>query len=569
MKSGKTLELTGKYLKYFRPYIFDILLLITLMIISSAGSLATPYVLKIIIDEIFPKGDFTQLIAILIFLVVIYVLRILCNLWTDILDNKISQNVVGKIRSDILSTLFLKDINFFKNVNTGDVLFTIIDDVRNIQTTLSSLILSLLNDVFVVLGIIIMLSLLNFKLTVVSLLIIPLIMYSIKKFSPLIQKHFKDVQESEGLLNNFFLQCFRNIRAIKSYETFSFENKKLSAINHLIYNSNKNSTFFSSINGSIVTFFIAIGPILVLIIGGKSVFTGALTLGSLIAFIQYINRLYSPAINIMRTYNQINKALISMQRVLPYLPSENADNVVSTPTTVKLAAESQISFDKLIFSNVSLTIKEEKILSDLNIEFKKGHIYGIIGPSGSGKSSIVNLICGFLTPSAGIIKIGDSISITQIKNWTSYLGLIEKENQLFSDTIISNLKYGSADVSQEQVARAVEHAMFKEVLESSVTGYDAVINDTGSTLSDGQKQRISIARALVKAPPIIIFDEATSSLDPILESSIVNNLKKHYKNAIIIIVTHRISSLQAFDFIYAIEKGTLIKKGPPELFINN
>ena len=566
MKSRKSLKLINRYLKYFRPYIFDIFLLIVLMIISSAGSLATPYVLKIIIDQIFPQGDFTQLITILLVLVLVYILRIVCNLWTDILDNKISQNVVGKIRIDMLNSLFLKDIGFFKNVNTGDVLFTIIDDVRNIQTTLSSLILSLLNDVFVVIGIIVMLSVLNFKLTLISLVIIPMILYSIRRFAPLIQKHFKEVQESEGLLNNFFLQCFRNIRVIKSYEAFSFENKKLFNINSQIYSSNKSSTFFSSINGSIVTFFIAIGPILVLIIGGKSVFAGALTLGALIAFIQYINRLYSPAINIMRTYNQINKAIISMERVLPYLPIDQTEAAVLHKAVL---AEDRIAFDKLIFENVSYRIDEEEIVSGLNAEFKKGHIYGIIGPSGSGKSTIINLICGFLSPSEGMIKVDDSVCISQIKNWTSNLGLIEKENQLFSDTIISNLKYGSDDASEADVVKTVEHAMFKEVLDHRIVNYDSVITDTGSTLSDGQKQRISIARALVKAPQIIIFDEATASLDPSLERSIINNLKKHYTDSIVIIITHRVSSLQSFDFVYAIEKGTFAKEGLPVLFTNN
>ncbi|WDF77675.1 ABC transporter ATP-binding protein [Mucilaginibacter sp. KACC 22773] len=566
IKNRKSLELTRRYLKYFRPYVFDILLLIALMIISSAGSLATPYVLKIIIDQIFPKGDFIQLITILSLLVLVYILRIVCNLWTDILDNKISQNVVGKIRVDMLNSLFMKDITFFKNVNTGDVLFTIIDDVRNIQTTLSSLILSLLNDVFVVIGIVVMLSILNFKLTLISLFIIPMIMYSIRKFAPLIQKHFKEVQASEGLLNNFFLQCFKNIRVIKSYEAFNIENKKLFNINSQIYSSNKSSTFFSSINGSIVTFFIAIGPILVLIIGGKSVFAGALTLGALIAFIQYINRLYSPAISIMRTYNQINKAIISMERVLPYLPEEKKG---VAEFDKPLHCDDIINFDKLVFDDVSYSINEEEILSGLNVEFKKGHIYGVIGPSGSGKSTIINLICGFLSPSGGSIRIDDSVCISQIKNWKSNLGLIEKENQLFSDTIISNLKYGSVDASQEDVIKAVEHAMFKEVLDNNIVNYDSVITDTGSTLSDGQKQRISIARALVKAPQIIIFDEATSSLDPTLERSIINNLKKYYNNSIIIIITHRVSSLQAFDFVYAIEKGSLAKKGLPVLFTNN
>jgi len=551
--------LTRKFVMYFVPYLYSEFLLLVLMLLGTAGSLVTPYVLKIIIDDIFPKGNLRALIQILIFLLVVYILRIACSVIIDILNTSISQKIVADIRSDILSVTLKRDTGYFKTINHGELIYTVMNDVHVIQNALSSLLTDLLNNALNVLGILIMLGVLNLKLTLMSLTVIPVIMVSIRKFTPFIQRSFRNIQETEEHLNGFFMEKLRNIRVIKSFNTLAYEEGRLHSIsNKLITNYRKNAKI-SSLNSNITTFLIAIGPIIVLIYGGIGVFAGTMTVGALIAFIQYLNRLYSPSISIMNNYNQLLKSVISMERVGKYLDLEDTEQDRGKKEEIK-------DFRKIIFDDVTLIRDNTTILEGVSLNFERGKLYGVLGPSGSGKSSFVNLLCGFIQPSSGSVSIDAGKAINMVSNWSCFLGLIEKENQLFNGTIYENIKYGNFGATDSAIDVASRLACFLPVVDKLPQGYETVINETGTMLSDGQKQRISIARALLKSPSIIIFDESTSTLDLELENRLIANIKLTYEDAIIIIITHRYNILKQVDHIYAFEDGRLKKEGSLEDF---
>jgi ABC-type multidrug transport system fused ATPase/permease subunit len=552
-------RLLKKYLKYLSPYIWTEVLIFVLMLLSGAGSLASPYFLKIIIDDVFPTGSYSQLVGILLALVAIYMVRIVCAVITDTLYAKVSVSVVSDIRADIFSNLTKRPLLFFKSAKLGEIIFAVMNDVENIQMALSSLLLNCLNNIISVIGIVIMLGILDWRLTLISLLILPLIMLSIRKFTPHLHKSFQRIQESQEKMSNFFLEILRNIRVVKSFGTGAYETERLGDIQKNIRTGNIRNAVLNSLNSNITTFFVATGPVIVLIYGGRSVFTGAMTIGSLIAFIQYLNRLYAPTMGVMESYNYLTKAFVSMQRVSDYLPGARAADKEIPPPALR-------DFRSISIKDVSLTLGNVAILKGLSLFFEKGNVYGIIGPSGAGKSSIINLLCGFYQPTSGMIVLDNGINISQLGNWSKEVGLIEKENQLFSATILENIRYGSFDKTREEVMKAGEYGGFSEVLKDLPKGYDTVINDTGASLSDGQKQRVSIARALLKNPAVIIFDEATASLDYKLEKNILANLKKYYHDSVIIFVTHRLSSLDEFDYVYEINDGELSKEGVPSCF---
>lgn len=531
------------------------------MVVGTIGSLATPYVLKIVIDDIFPKGNFNDLVTLLGFLLGVYILRIVCSLIIDVLNISISQKIVADIRNDILASTLKKPITFFREINHGELIFTVTNDVHVIQNALSSLITNLLNDSLNVIGILIMLAILNLKLTLISLIIIPFMIISIRKFTPVLQRSFRKVQETEEVLNGFFMEKLRNIRVIKSFNTFSFEENKLKSISTKLIDVYRKNTTMSSLNSNVITFFVAVGPLIVLIYGGRGVFAGTMTLGALIAFIQYLNRLYSPTINIMNNYNQLIKSAVSMERVGKYINFEKA-------IREKLIATNVENFKRIEFADVTLVRNANILLDHISLSFEKGKIYGVIGPSGAGKSSFINAICGFMKPDTGSICTELGTSVYEIENWSDSIGLIEKENQLFNGTIYENIRYGSFNATESDVQKASDQAGFTQVINKLQEGYKTVINETGTILSDGQKQRISIARALLKKPPIIIFDESTSTLDLELEKSLIVNLRASYKDSIIIIITHRYNILKEFDYIYAFENGQLKRSGRPEEFKN-
>ena len=560
----KTQQLNASYVKrfirYLRPHIGGEVLLLLMMLVASAGSLATPYILKIIIDDIFPKGNYSQLITVLFILVIIYLVRIICSIFTDLLYARISQRVIAAIRADVLNTILARPISFFREVKPGDLLFTIMNDVQNIQVAVSSFVLTFISDLLTVIGIMIMLAILNLKLTAISLLILPAVIISIRKFTPHLQSNFRNIQELQELLNNFVLEKIKNIRVVRSYNATKIEQDNLSKLQEEDIKANTTNAVLSSLNTNVTVFLVAIGPVIVLMYGGRAVFEGALTIGSLIAFIQYLNRLYSPSMNIVNSYNKFAKALVSMERVSKYLPDDvpETSGAITTP-----------DFQHITFRNVSFTIDDSSILQEVNLRFETGNIYGVIGPSGSGKSTISSLLCDFIQPTTGEILLDEEVPVASLSDWQHSLGLIEKENQLFSIPIRENIRYGSFDASDADVLEAAAAAGLTEVIGNLPEGFNTSINGSATFLSDGQKQRISIARAFLKKPKVIIFDEATASLDIKLEEEIIESLRKHHNDAVVIIITHRLQSLRHVDYVYNIENGFVVKQGAPDAFIAN
>lgn len=538
--------------RYFRPYVLNETLLVLMLITGSIGSLATPYALKIIIDQTLPHGNFHDLVYVMLVLTGVYVIRIAANIGSDIIQMKVSQGIVADIRMDILKALLQRPLDFFKKADSGEILYTVMNDVQNIQTSLSAIILVFLNDLLGVAGIVVMLFILNTKLTLISLAILPLIIVCLKYFTPILQAKFKDVQRQEEKLNTFFLEKLKNIRVIKSYNTFGYEADRLKQAQTSLLSAYLGNIKASTLNTNSITFLIAVGPVIVLIFGGSDVFRGSMTVGALIAFIQYLNRLFSPTITIMNSYTQLNRAVISMERVYPYIKSTD-----SIPSSGEATCSEQLEFDQalrsLTLKDVSLDLGDSKILEDINFEFKAGNIYGITGPSGCGKSSLVNLICGFLQPTTGEILVNGDTQLAQCQDWQDRIGLIEKENQLFLGSIAYNIRYGTFNSTAAAVEDAIRSARLSDVLDSLRDGKDTVINETGTLLSDGQKQRVSIARALLRNPGIVIFDEATASLDIKLEEEILKTIKKSLSNSIVIVVTHRTSSLHLFDHVLPLE----------------
>lgn len=543
-------NLIRNFFKYLKPYLGKEFFVLFLLLIGSLGSLVTPYVLKVIIDEIFPNGNYRDLLFVLSILVGVYIIRILISVLTDVLYTNVSRSIVSDIRESMIISLLNRPISYFKQANSGEIMLKLTNDVENIQTALSSLILNFLSNSLTIIGIIIMLGILDYKLMLISLIILPIIIISIKKFTPFLQQNFDKIQKTQGVLNNFLLEKIRNIRVIKSYGSIEFELSKLIKIqNKIIYLFTKNSKL-NSVNKNITTLMVAIGPVIVLAYGGRDVFTGAMTLGSLIAFMQYLNKLFTPTINVMNSYSQFNNALVSMRRVHDFLQP--------IPKEINLSiVKDNIEISSLDIKNISLSMNNHLILDRLSVTFKPGVIYGIIGESGSGKSSLFNVLCGFLIPLKGKVLINNKYSINDIKDWSRYFGLIEKENQLFNESILYNVDYGTFKSDFHEVLTSVKLAEFDEVLNMLENGLRTEVNETGTMLSDGQKQRIAIARALLKKPKILLFDEATSALDSKLESTIIDNIRKNFKNSIVLIITHKISSIDKFDIVYELENKTL------------
>jgi ABC-type bacteriocin/lantibiotic exporter with double-glycine peptidase domain len=238
-----------------------------------------------------------------------------------------------------------------------------------------------------------------------------------------------------------------------------------------------------------------------------------------------------------------------MERLDKYLPKRSPDRDVCKARLP--------SVENICFKNVSVSIGQQVILDRISATFEKGKIYGIVGPSGSGKTSIVNLLCGLIQPTSGNIFVNNSMPLHEIENWSDFLSLVEKENQLFNGSIEDNIKYGNFTAAPEQIGQAGHLAMFRGVMEQLPNGLKTIITESGGFLSDGQKQRISIARGLLKKNSTIIFDEATAAIDTVTETAILKNIRSMLPSCITIIITHRSNCFPFFDTIYHLDNGHL------------
>jgi len=535
------------FLPFLYPFLLLEILVLVLLIIESAGSLATPYALKVIIDDIFPKGNYRDLIKLLTVLMIIYVIRISCNIIIEVVSTIVSQRIASKIREHMLTNMLDLSIDYYRTSQTGELVNIIINDIQNIQSSISTLILAFLDNMLTVIGIVIMLFFLNLSLTIVTLSIVPVILISIKYFTPRIQVAFKRSQEIQGFLNDYFIEKIRNIRVIKNYKSINYELKKFWQLQNRSIKFQIDNSYLNSINSNLVVFLVALGPIVVLIFGGKGVFHGVMTIGSLIAFIQYFNRLVNPTISIMNSYTQFTKAMVSMERVLPFIREKPSRENTSIDNTEVIYLQ---------FESVCYFASGRWILDNVNLSFQAGKLYCLVGASGSGKSTIINMLCGFLRPTSGdVFAVGSTMKTVEISKLN--IGLIEKEYQLFRGTIKENITYGMDQVSFSQVQSAVQITELSAVIHALPDGIETIINETGGTLSDGQKQRISIARAVLRKPQVFIFDESTSSLDLQLEALIILRIKAAFPKAIIIIVTHRLNILQKADYIFSLKDGKI------------
>lgn len=541
-------DLLKRFSKYIFPYLREEIILFILMILSSIGSLVMPYILKIIIDDIFPKGDYKDLLNILLILVGISILQIVFSLISDTMSITVSKKISSDIREDAFISILNKEMPFFKDVKVGELVFTLMNDVDNIQQSISSLFIRSIKNILILLGVVIMLFILDYKLAIISLIFIPIVILVLKVFTPYIKNNFAAIQVMEGVLNNYLVERIKNIRVIKSYQTLSFEKRNLKNQHDKIVSQYIKGTFIGGLNTSISAFVMTLASISILSFGGYQVFNQTMSVGVLIAFIQYLNRLFGPSIEIVNASNQFSKSFISMKRVSAYFIDKN--HLPKKENNLE-----RIKIRKIIFKNISLNHGDLKILNNINITLDQGKTYVLSGNSGSGKSSFINLLCEFIMPTSGDIIINND-TIKDCSYWKNEYCLIEKENQLFHDSLKNNITYGGANKYFE-IHEIIKFAHLEEIIKKLDKGIDTKISFAGGTLSDGQKQRISIARGINKSPSVFIFDESTSSLDPNLEFDIIKNLRDTFPNAIIIIVSHRLESLRVADYSYIFRNGNI------------
>ena len=558
-----------KLANFMKPYYKLIFVVIIFAVGSTIFSIVGPKILGNATTELFNgvvkklSGtggiNFTKIRNIIIFLLILYTISMIFSIIQGLIMNKISQKTGYELRKRLIEKTKKLPMKYFDDKSTGEVLSIITNDVDNLTQGLNQVSTQVISSVIMIIGILVMMFSINFIMTVVSLLVLPfslVIMASISKKS---QRHFKNQQDYLAKVNGNIEEMYGEQSIVKVFNAEEKMLKNFQENNDVLYESAWKSQFLTGLMHPIMIFVGNIGYAVIALLGGYYTIKGKLSVGSIQSFISYNKQFTHPLGQVAQIANMIQSMIASSERVFNFLEAEEEldDGKVKLPNKVK----GEIAFD-----NVKFGYDEKKtIIKDFSVDVKPGQKIAIVGPTGAGKTTIVKLLMRFYELDGGKITV-DGIDIKDLKrnDLRSLFGMVLQDTWLFNGTIKDNLKYGNLDATDEEVIKAAKEAYVHHFIETQSDGYDMVINEETTNISGGQKQLLTIARAILADPKILILDEATSSVDTRIEILIQKAMDKLMKGRTSFIIAHRLSTIKNADLILVVNNGEIVEHGKHE-----
>ena len=554
------------YKDYSKKYLNKIIISLFFSILVAGSTSAIAWLLDPAIKKIFIDRDETLIYTIPILIVLAFSAKGISLYIAKATMISVGEEVKKKLQFDMTKSLINADTQLIENRHSGKFISNLTYDVTHITNLLSNAILSLFKDSITLISLLFVMFYQNWKLALISIAMIPLASFFAKTLGKRIGKVTTEAQEKSGFLTSYLVELFKNHKLIKIFQKEKYEKDR--ADEHLGHLKDKNK--------KIQTVFVRMSPIMETLTGimvailifysGKLMSNNELEINNFFSFLAAMMLAYQP-VRALSTLNMvINQGLSSAKRIIPIIDNKNDINDDLN------AKELKISDGKIIFENINFSYEknENDVLNGINLEFLGGKMTSLVGHSGSGKSTILNLIPRFYDPQSGDIKIDEqSIFKSKIKSLRKNISLVSQETTLFDDTIMNNIRYAKLDATDEEVLNAAKLSYCDEFINNLPEKYETLIGENGVRLSGGEKQRISIARALMKQSPIILLDEATSALDAETESKIQNALKILTENKTTIVIAHRLSTILNSNNIYVIDSGMVIASGKHEELMKN
>ncbi len=559
-KHNVSREKMVRILSYLRPYWWMEVSVFVCMGISVALSLVDPLVIKILIDNVIVEQNVGLLHVVMIALLGIYIIRGLFNVITAYLFNFVGQRILFDIRSQLFQHLEKLHMGFYHKTKVGEVVSRINNDVESLQQIVTSTFVNLITDLLTVIAILAVVLYLDWRLTLVSLSVFPIFAVSIAYFSRKIRLKSRLVREKVADILQFFQETISGMKLVQSFVGEKYEARRFLRKGKEMINLRIDLGVLGSFATSSAGFFVVLGPALVLWYGGYRTMGGALTIGGLVAFYAYIGDLFSPVFRLAQLNITVQTALASTDRIFEFLDVE--PEIRDAPEAVVLpGVKGEVGFRNVGFSY----LPGEPILQDVTFDVRKGQTVAIVGPSGVGKTTVINLVCRFYDPSDGVITLdGRDIRNIRVKHLRRQIGIVSQETFLFNTTIGNNLRYGSRRATEEEIMEAARKAHIHDFIDSLPEKYETLVGDRGVRLSGGERQRIAIARAILKDPKILILDEATSSLDSQSETLIQRALEPLMRDRTTITIAHRLSTVVHADTILVLNEGRIVERGTHE-----
>ena len=540
-----------------KPYLGRLGLAVFCIIMASGANLYLPWIIKDMIDKVLAGGNMGMLNFICVSIVIVFAFRGFFYYWQSYLVSYIGQRVVADVRAVMFRKFQRMPMAYFDKHQTGETMSYVTNDVAAVQSALVDNLIELFTEAAILIGSIILMLYIDWKLTLLTLITVPMVAYAMKILGRKIKKAGTLIQEKMADITSLLQESVSSIRIVKSFVREDYEIKRFGVENELNFQASMKNAKLTSRLTPTVEFLAALGVTLIVWFGGYEVIHGIMTAGSLVAFLTYAVNLANPVKRLSRIYGRMQQAMAAIDRIFSVLDMEEAVN--DKPDAVNLPkVKGQVTIENVTFSYDG----QHNALENISLEISPGQMIAFVGPSGAGKSTIANLIPRFYDVTEGAIKIdGIDIRDVTLNSLREQIGIVPQETLLFSTTVMENIRYGRLDATDEEVIAAAKSANADDFIKDLPQGYQTPIGERGLNLSGGQRQRMAIARAMLKNPQILILDEATSALDTESEKIVQVALDELMRGRTSFVIAHRLSTIFAADQIFVIDKGKICEHG--------
>jgi len=562
-----------RLLRYLKPQRIKFITVFIFAILSTIFSIVGPKIMGKAITKIadgfgakimalklhqpIPPMDFTYIGQIVLILLGLYLISAAFSYLQQYIMAGVAQKTVYNMRKEVDGKLSLLPLKFFDARTHGEILSRVTNDFDNISTTLQQSLTQLITSIVTIIGVVVMMLSISPLLTLIVILTLPLYVVVTMNIAKRSQKHFDAQQKSLGELNGHVEEMYTGHKIIKAYGREGESIEIFNSINDRLYTAGYKAQFISGIIMPLMRFVGNLGYVIICVVGTIFATMGTITIGNILAFIQYSRQFTMPIVQTANIANIIQSTVASAERVFELL-----DEVEELPDGPDAKV---IAFPKgeVRFVNVDFSYKEEQpLIKNVNIDVKQGHRIAIVGPTGAGKTTLVNLLMRFYEINAGKITV-DGVDIRDIKRGAlrSMFGMVLQDTWLFNGTIMENIAYGREGATAEAVIQATRAAHAHHFIKTLPNGYDTILNEEASNISQGQKQLLTIARAILADPAILILDEATSSVDSRTEVYIQRAMTELMQGRTSFVIAHRLSTIREAEMILVMNKGSIIEMG--------
>ena len=525
----------------------------------AAMTAATAYLVKPAVEKIFEQKDLQMLVLIPAVIVAVFAIKGVAAYGSGYLLSYVGQDIIRRMRNRLFNHIQDLPLAFFQREKTGDLMSRITNDVAIISSMFSSAVTGSIRDGFTIIGLMAVTFLQIPELAVFTFIIFPIAGYPLFYFGRKIRRVRRGVQEAWADLNAFLHETLTGTKIVKAFSMEDHERKRFEQKSRRIFRLEMKENKVKEMSSPLMEILGGLGIGFILWYGGRHVIAGTYSFGTFMSFLTAVGLMYQPLKKISRLNNAVQRGMAAIERIYDIL--ERTSDVIETDSPIPIRNGAH----RISFADVSFKYDRDLVLKNINLEAEIGEIIALVGMSGGGKTSLVNLIPRFYDPSPGAVLI-DGVDIRQISIATlrSQIAIVTQEPILFNDTVRNNIAYGRADASEQQIVAAAKSAYAYEFIRGFPEEFDTLIGELGGRLSGGQKQRICIARALVKDAPILILDEATSSLDSEAEILVQKALGNLMKGRTTFVIAHRLSTIGNADRIIVLVDGRIVEEGRHE-----